>query len=99
MTVSCTASCTLQCTTSVQGGQSHQRLKSWVSSNLIMNQAAAMTRDEQMNIVQVILLSLDVGEERVYVGRNVQGVPGLVIPSSRLPALVQQELLKVPPFR
>ena len=99
MTVSCTASCTLQCTTSVQGGQSPHRLESWVSSNLIMNQAAAMTRDEQMNIVQVILLSLHVGEERVYVGHNVQGVPGLVVPPRRLPALVQQKLLKVPPFR
>ena len=56
-----------------------------------------MTSDEHS--VQVIFLSLDVGEERVNVGHNVQGVPGLVIPSSRLPALVQQELLKVPPFR
>ena len=51
MTASCTASCTLQCTTSVQGGQSPHRLESWVSSNLIINQGAAMTRDEQMNTV------------------------------------------------
>ena len=51
MAASCTASCTLQCTTSVQGGQSPHRLESWVSSNLIINQAAAMISDEQMNTV------------------------------------------------
>ena len=36
-------------------------------------------------------------EQHVYIGRNVQGVHGLVVPPHRLPAMVQQELLKVPP--
>ena len=36
-------------------------------------------------------------KQHVYIGRNVQGVHGLVVPPHRLPAMVQQELLKVPP--
>ena len=44
------------------------------------------------------MLSLDVGEERVNVGHNVQGVPRFIVAPRRLPVLVQQELLEVPPF-
>ena len=36
-------------------------------------------------------------QQGLYVGHNVQGVQGLVVPPHRLAAVVQQELLKVPP--
>ena len=36
-------------------------------------------------------------QQRVYVGHDLAGVQGLVVPPHRLAAVVQQELLKVPP--
>ena len=36
-------------------------------------------------------------QQRVYVGHDLAGVQGLVVAPHRLAAVVQQELLKVPP--
>ena len=56
-----------------------------------------------MEVRKCFLAGLNVGvpgqvvQQGVDVWHNLAGVHGLVVPPHRLPAVVQQELLKVPP--